>query len=289
MNIIVLNVDNLIKFEDKGQSTATKAVVEITNTNSEQNATFKFRTTAPKLFVVKPIHGIIQPGRTVNIDIHLQKENITTIQEFLKSRIMVMATVCELSTSENFKLQKFWEEKAKIKDKNVLQTIILNIQAPEVISQLQSKGQTSDLINPSPLKDPAPQPPLNPEEAAVKQEEAAEERPTIVVNSQPGRIQHELAPVEPSKPAGGTGLYEKAPTEDINISMYVPSAEIMMLKQLESECVQLQEDIDKIKRTRTGVDVKWIDGATKEQKRYSVVYLSLIFFIMFGLGHQLMG
>lgn len=121
MNIIKLDVEQHIQFSRPDPSANPRATIQITNTNPEQNAAFKFRTTAPKLFVVKPIHGIVQPSRTVAIDIQLNVENIQNLKEFTKSKIMVMATSTELQSSEGFKLQKFWEDRGKIKDPNVIQ------------------------------------------------------------------------------------------------------------------------------------------------------------------------
>ena len=65
MNFINLNVQGSIKFERQDPSQNPRSIIEITNPSPTNNVSFKFRTTAPKLFVVKPVHGIVQPNRTV--------------------------------------------------------------------------------------------------------------------------------------------------------------------------------------------------------------------------------
>jgi hypothetical protein len=48
-----------------------KATLDIRNLNETSNTAYKIKTTAPRLFVVKPIQGIIAPGRTISVDIQL--------------------------------------------------------------------------------------------------------------------------------------------------------------------------------------------------------------------------
>ena len=50
---------------------AAKTLLEIKNTHPSENVAFKIKTTAPKLFVVKPIQGVIPPGMSVACKVSL--------------------------------------------------------------------------------------------------------------------------------------------------------------------------------------------------------------------------
>ena len=64
MDIISLNYTKFLKFDFPNQDELpNKAVLEITNKSSSQNAAYKLKTTA-KLVGVCPIQGIIAPGCT---------------------------------------------------------------------------------------------------------------------------------------------------------------------------------------------------------------------------------
>ena len=69
-DIISLNHTQNLVFNTK-DGNSPKATLEITNKSESQNTAYKIKTTAPKLFVVKPIQGIIAPGRTVAVEIHI--------------------------------------------------------------------------------------------------------------------------------------------------------------------------------------------------------------------------
>lgn len=64
-----VNPQNQLTFQKGDDGLLPKATLEITNLQPSQNAAYKIKTTAPKLFVVKPIQGIIAPGRTIAVDI----------------------------------------------------------------------------------------------------------------------------------------------------------------------------------------------------------------------------
>jgi len=68
-DIITLNQSQFLAFNTLNGT--PKATLEITNKSENQNTAYKIKTTAPKLFVVKPIQGIIAPGRTVAVEIHI--------------------------------------------------------------------------------------------------------------------------------------------------------------------------------------------------------------------------
>ena len=62
------------------------AVLDITNKSESQNTAYKIKTTAPKLFVVKPIQGIIAPGRTVSVEIHIQESQVKSEDMITKNK-----------------------------------------------------------------------------------------------------------------------------------------------------------------------------------------------------------
>ena len=73
MDIISLNATTTLDFtQADGEGSTPKATLEMTNKSTTENAAFKIKTTAPKLFKVMPIQGIIAPGRTVSVEIMLQ-------------------------------------------------------------------------------------------------------------------------------------------------------------------------------------------------------------------------
>ena len=97
MDIISLNHTATLDFASPdGEGSTPKAQLEITNKSSSQNAAFKIKTTAPKLFKVMPIQGIIAPGRTVSVEIMLQPGQIQTLADVYKNKFMVQATSTEL-------------------------------------------------------------------------------------------------------------------------------------------------------------------------------------------------
>ena len=56
--------------------TGQKAQMELINLSRDKNVTYKIKTTAPKLFVVKPIQGIICPRQTITVEVQLQGANL---------------------------------------------------------------------------------------------------------------------------------------------------------------------------------------------------------------------
>jgi len=68
-DIISLSSDTHLKFQKGVDGSSPKATLDITNRSGDKNVAYKIRTTAPKLFVVKPIQGILAPGRTITVEI----------------------------------------------------------------------------------------------------------------------------------------------------------------------------------------------------------------------------
>ena len=65
MQAIKINPSTILSFS-KG-----KAYLDITSTKSDTNVAYKIKTTAPKLFVVKPIQGIVMPNATQKVEVSL--------------------------------------------------------------------------------------------------------------------------------------------------------------------------------------------------------------------------
>lgn len=110
-----------LDFTSQSDGSSPKATLDITNTQNDSNVAYKIKTTAPKLFVVKPIQGILGPGRTVQIEIQLQMKELSSNNEITKHKFMVMGTPTDLQCSESFNLGKFWEQKTASKDKSNMQ------------------------------------------------------------------------------------------------------------------------------------------------------------------------
>lgn len=124
---MTLSNPSILEFFPQGDGVSPKATLEIKNVQEVSNLAYKIKTTAPKLFVVKPIQGILAAGRTVFIEIQLQMKELKSSQDIHKHKFMVQGTPCDLQASENFKLTKFWEQKTDSKDKTHLQQVILKI------------------------------------------------------------------------------------------------------------------------------------------------------------------
>ena len=69
MNVLKFNIDGPLVFQNTQPN--LKAAVELTNSHAQENVAFKVRTTDQKMFIVKPVIGIIQPGKTMTVDINL--------------------------------------------------------------------------------------------------------------------------------------------------------------------------------------------------------------------------
>lgn len=78
-----------MEFKKQLDGSHPKAVLEITNQIEDQNLAYKIKTTAPKLFVVKPIQGVVMPGRTVYVEINLQMGSITSFADIYKNKFMI--------------------------------------------------------------------------------------------------------------------------------------------------------------------------------------------------------
>ena len=73
-----------------------KAQMELKNLSSDKNVTYKIKTTAPKLFVVKPIQGIITPSSTVTVEVQLQGTSLSSISDVCRHKFKVEATPTDL-------------------------------------------------------------------------------------------------------------------------------------------------------------------------------------------------
>ena len=67
--------------------------------------------------------------------------NLKNISELFKNKFMVQATKTELQSSENFKLQGFWDEKATSGDKASIQQEILKINVMDQLVQAAQAAQ----------------------------------------------------------------------------------------------------------------------------------------------------
>ena len=113
-----MNRVGTLEFVKQSDGSSPKATLDLSSVAKDSNVAYKIKTTAPKLFVVKPIQGIIAPGRTIQVEIKLQLEELANFADIFKNKFMVQATQTELQSSETFKLTKFWEEKTALKDKS---------------------------------------------------------------------------------------------------------------------------------------------------------------------------
>ena len=53
--------------------------------------------------------------------------NISTIGDIVRNKFMVQATMTDIQATEQFQLPRFWEDRANIKDKAVIQQAVLKI------------------------------------------------------------------------------------------------------------------------------------------------------------------
>lgn len=86
---MTLSNSTQLEFTPQDDGSSPKAMLEISNVQQTQNLAYKIKTTAPKLFVVKPIQGILAAGRTVQIEIQLQLKELTSVGDAQKHKFMV--------------------------------------------------------------------------------------------------------------------------------------------------------------------------------------------------------
>ena len=67
------------------------------------------------------------------------------VADIFKHKFMVQATTTELQSSENFKLQKFWEEKTAIKDKKSMQQFILKIDIEQEAAGIEARETVKEV------------------------------------------------------------------------------------------------------------------------------------------------
>ena len=91
-----LSTTTVLNFVSQPGDALPKANMDITNTLTDSNLAYKIKTTAPNFFVVRPIQGILPPGRTVTIDIQLQSKDAKNLSEIAKNKFMVQGTPCDL-------------------------------------------------------------------------------------------------------------------------------------------------------------------------------------------------
>ena len=229
-DLISVNHTGSLKFTKENALDTPKAQLIISN-KSTDNVAYKIKTTQPKFFVVKPIQGIIHPGREMTVDIQLHIAQINSLPEVFKNRFMILATPTDLQVSENFRLQKLWEDKNASRDKSNQQQIILKIDIIEAQNTLK--------------------PPV----------EEGDSRRGTVVNKTDTNIKY-------SGPTTSTvtNQYEPAPTADINKSFATSGGQSMKpavgasatmndqqkLGKLETDIAGLQEEVNKIMKSHGG-------------------------------------
>ena len=83
---MTLSNTQTLDFKEKEDGASRQALLDISNPQTESNIAYKIKTTAPKLFVVKPIQGIIAPGRTVSVEIHIQESQVKSEDMITKNK-----------------------------------------------------------------------------------------------------------------------------------------------------------------------------------------------------------
>lgn len=87
-----------------------KTMLQITNITEKSNLAYKVKTTNPKYYVVKPNQGIVEPSKTVTIDITLLLSSEENVRDH---KFLVLAGETPLSVSETFNLGIFWDKLPK--------------------------------------------------------------------------------------------------------------------------------------------------------------------------------
>lgn len=205
-------------------------------------------------------------GRNIVVEIQIIAEALSDVDSLLKNRFMILATPTDLQSSENFKLQKFWEDKEATKDKANLQQIILKI-------NLSSGGAGKPVI---------------------------QNRETIVANTS-SDIRYEGTPgMGAQAPAAAhqdkkSSVYEKAPGDDINISQVAGNQEQQTVQKLESDIHKLKQEIEKQKKqmsNKEGAETyKWNssdnDKGGDGAQSFNLLHLVLALVVAMGIGAYL--
>ncbi|KAH9846361.1 VAMP-associated protein [Lenzites betulinus] len=103
---VSLNPSSVLGF-NRPFTQSVKRTLQITNHNAQPVA-FKVKTTAPKLYCVRPNSGRVEPGETVEVAVMLQamKEDLP-INTKCKDKFLIQSTVIT-PEKESFALQDIW-------------------------------------------------------------------------------------------------------------------------------------------------------------------------------------
>ena len=91
---------------------ACRYLLEITNMNKESNIAYKIKTTAPKIFVVKPIQGVIPPNITAACKVQLLVTS-NPDKEVIKNKFLIQSAVTDLRPTDSQLISGFWEYQKK--------------------------------------------------------------------------------------------------------------------------------------------------------------------------------
>jgi hypothetical protein len=250
-----------------------KQVLTITNKNAQPVA-FKVKTTAPKLYCVRPNSGRIEPGESVDVSVMLQPmKDEPPLSSKCKDKFLIQSTLIT-PEKETRDLQEFWNAQAGAGDEwkvyqQKLRVVYLPPEGQTVEEEDEGHGETPmpprPLVEPTggpsnyaTLKDPEPRP--TPHMPEFSYDDAVQSAPLV----QPQRSATPPAPEREVNSSQEAGSYREeldfqrstsGGVGVVNVNVHSPSpppsppaARVPSINQeLEAKYIAAQDEIQRLR------------------------------------------
>ncbi|KAH9912679.1 PapD-like protein [Epithele typhae] len=153
---VSLNPSSVLGFNRAPFTQSVKRALQITNNNTQPVA-FKVKTTAPKLYCVRPNSGRVEPGETVEVAVMLQamKEDLPTNAK-CKDKFLIQSTVIS-PDKEAMSLQEMWNVEGDEVHSQKIRVVYLPPEGQTVPEEDESHANMSSLLS-VPGQDVSPSP-----------------------------------------------------------------------------------------------------------------------------------
>ncbi|KAH3672152.1 hypothetical protein WICPIJ_010121 [Wickerhamomyces pijperi] len=135
---------SLLEFKPPFHTTNTE-ILTITN-DSEETAAFKVKTTAPKLYCVRPNAGLVQPGQSVEVSIiMLGLKEEPTADYKCNDKFLIVALPCPIDLGEKTVSESWSEIESKFKSQSISKKIKVKylVAEPEAINEQPTSGYSA--------------------------------------------------------------------------------------------------------------------------------------------------
>ncbi|TBU45817.1 PapD-like protein [Dichomitus squalens] len=142
---VSLNPSSVLGF-NRPFTESVKRTLQITNNNANPVA-FKVKTTAPKLYCVRPNSGRVEPGETVEVAVMLQamKEDLP-LNAKCKDKFLIQSTIIT-PEKESMPLQEIWNGEADEVHSQKIRVVYLPPEGQTVPEEDETHVNMSSLLN----------------------------------------------------------------------------------------------------------------------------------------------